>query len=213
VTIRATVLIETIPAAFEMDESFYELRDHRRRTELRSLDYIFSFIRNSAAARVVLPTARGVTMGPPFPQVVCRPADPDLPPPRIHAMGGHGGADPDQGRRPLRTPRRSTKSCRTRYGRCRPVTMATGSHIRSRAGRQWSIRFAGRFPPTLGQTRRRPRDAARLLTVPRVRSPKAGLRTNVDIGINYRTPVRAARQPGPSQSDADVHVGGGDRLR
>ena len=36
-TIRATVLIETILAAFEMDEILYELREHSRRPELRPL--------------------------------------------------------------------------------------------------------------------------------------------------------------------------------
>ena len=40
-TIRATVLIETIPAAFEMDEILYELRDHSAGLELRSLGLHF----------------------------------------------------------------------------------------------------------------------------------------------------------------------------
>ena len=40
-TIRATVLIETIPAAFEMDEILYELRDHSAGLELWSLGLHF----------------------------------------------------------------------------------------------------------------------------------------------------------------------------
>ena len=36
-TIKATVLIETILAAFEMDEILYELREHSRRAQLRAL--------------------------------------------------------------------------------------------------------------------------------------------------------------------------------
>lgn len=44
-TIRATVLIETIPAAFEMDEILYELRDHSAGLNCGRWDYIFSFIK------------------------------------------------------------------------------------------------------------------------------------------------------------------------
>ena len=44
-TIRATVLIETLPAAFEMDEILYELRDHSAGLNCGRWDYIFSFIK------------------------------------------------------------------------------------------------------------------------------------------------------------------------
>src|SRR5487761_1420981 len=44
-TIRATVLIETIPAAFEMDEILYELRDHSAGLNAGRWDYLFSIIK------------------------------------------------------------------------------------------------------------------------------------------------------------------------
>jgi malate synthase len=44
-TIKATVLIETIPAAFEMDEIIFELRDHMAGLNCGRWDYIFSFIK------------------------------------------------------------------------------------------------------------------------------------------------------------------------
>jgi len=44
-TIRATVLIETIMAAFEMDEILWELRDHSAGLNCGRWDYIFSFIK------------------------------------------------------------------------------------------------------------------------------------------------------------------------
>ena len=44
-TIRATVLIETILASFEMDEILYELRDHSAGLNCGRWDYIFSFIK------------------------------------------------------------------------------------------------------------------------------------------------------------------------
>ena len=44
-TIKATVLIETLPAAFEMDEILYELRRHSAGLNCGRWDYIFSFIK------------------------------------------------------------------------------------------------------------------------------------------------------------------------
>ncbi|HUO12494.1 MAG TPA: malate synthase A, partial [Caulobacteraceae bacterium] len=44
-TIKATVLIETLPAAFEMDEILYELRDHMAGLNCGRWDYIFSYIK------------------------------------------------------------------------------------------------------------------------------------------------------------------------
>ena len=44
-TIKATVLIETILAAFEMDEILYELRDHSAGLNAGRWDYIFSVIK------------------------------------------------------------------------------------------------------------------------------------------------------------------------
>ena len=44
-TIRATVLIETIPAAFEMEEILYELRDHASGLNAGRWDYLFSIIK------------------------------------------------------------------------------------------------------------------------------------------------------------------------
>ena len=59
-TIKATVLIETILAAFEMDEILYELRDHSAGLNCGRWDYIFSFIKKFARARTgrCCPTAR-----------------------------------------------------------------------------------------------------------------------------------------------------------
>jgi len=62
-TIKATVLIETLPAAFEMDEILYELREHSAGLNCGRWDYIFSFIkklRNDPAC--VLPDRSQVTM-------------------------------------------------------------------------------------------------------------------------------------------------------
>lgn len=62
-TIRATVLIETILATFEMDEILYELREHSSGLNCGRWDYIFSFIKKfSRDPKVVLPDRAQVTM-------------------------------------------------------------------------------------------------------------------------------------------------------
>ncbi|MBC7594274.1 MAG: malate synthase A [Kineosporiaceae bacterium] len=63
-TIRATVLIETIQAAFEMDEVLYELRDHCAGLNAGRWDYIFSIIKTFRARgrRFVFPDRKQITM-------------------------------------------------------------------------------------------------------------------------------------------------------
>ncbi|HEX9270032.1 MAG TPA: malate synthase A [Candidatus Limnocylindria bacterium] len=66
-TIKATVLIETHPAAFEMDEILYELRDHSAGLNAGRWDYIFSVIKKlSHRSDIVLPDRIQVTMTVPF---------------------------------------------------------------------------------------------------------------------------------------------------
>ncbi len=66
-SIKTTVLIETIPAAFEMDEILFELREHAAGLNAGRWDYIFSMIkkfRNSS--KFILPDRGQVTMAVPF---------------------------------------------------------------------------------------------------------------------------------------------------
>jgi malate synthase len=66
-TIKATVLIETILAAFEMDEILYELRDHIGGLNAGRWDYIFSMIKKMRNnADFVLPDRANITMAVPF---------------------------------------------------------------------------------------------------------------------------------------------------
>ena len=62
-SIKATVLIETLPAAFEMDEILYELREHSAGLNCGRWDYIFSFIKKQRAdPKALLPDRSQVTM-------------------------------------------------------------------------------------------------------------------------------------------------------
>jgi len=66
-SVRATVLIETILAAFEMDEILYELREHAAGLNAGRWDYIFSIIKKFRAREdMVLPDRAQVTMTVPF---------------------------------------------------------------------------------------------------------------------------------------------------
>ena len=67
-TIRATVLIETIQAGFEMEEILYELRDHCAGLNAGRWDYIFSIIKTFRArgSRFVFPDRKQITMTVPF---------------------------------------------------------------------------------------------------------------------------------------------------
>ncbi len=66
-TFKATVLIETIPAAFEMDEILFELRDHMAGLNCGRWDYIFSFIKRLGGREEFLtPNRSAMVMGQAF---------------------------------------------------------------------------------------------------------------------------------------------------
>jgi len=67
-TIRATVLIETYPAAFEMEEILYELREHSAGLNAGRWDYMFSVIKSfrTRGEEFLLPDRNSVTMTVPF---------------------------------------------------------------------------------------------------------------------------------------------------
>ena len=88
-TIKATVLIETLPAAFEMDEILYELREHSSGLNCGRWDYIFSFIKaHQASSACLLPDRSTVGMDRRFlssySQLVIRTCHRR----GVHAMGG-----------------------------------------------------------------------------------------------------------------------------
>ncbi|MFJ9885586.1 malate synthase A [Streptomyces sp. NPDC091287] len=67
-TVRATVLIETITAAYEMEEILYELREHASGLNAGRWDYLFSIVKNfrDGGSKFVLPDRNAVTMTAPF---------------------------------------------------------------------------------------------------------------------------------------------------
>lgn len=97
-TIRATVLIETILAAFEMDEIIYELREHSSGLNCGRWDYIFSTIkrfRNNP--RFLLPDRGAVTMTVPFMDAYVKLLINTCHKRGVHAMGGMAAQIPIKG--------------------------------------------------------------------------------------------------------------------
>jgi malate synthase len=87
-TIKATVLIETLPAAFEMDEILYELRDHSTGLNCGRWDYIFSCIKKLRSHDFVLADRGQVTMTSPFLRAYCQLLVKTCHRRNAHAMGG-----------------------------------------------------------------------------------------------------------------------------
>ncbi len=88
-TIKATVLIETMPAAFEMDEILYELREHSAGLNCGRWDYIFSFIKKLRARKdAVMPDRGLVTMDKGFLRAYSRLLVETCHRRGVHAMGG-----------------------------------------------------------------------------------------------------------------------------
>jgi len=88
-TIRATVLIETILAAFEMDEILYELKDHAAGLNAGRWDYIFSMIKKlSNHKQFLLPDRSQITMQVPFMRAYAQLMVKTCHKRSAHAMGG-----------------------------------------------------------------------------------------------------------------------------
>ncbi|CAO3703641.1 unnamed protein product [Rhizopus stolonifer] len=88
-TIRGTVLVETILAAYEMDEIIYELREHSSGLNCGRWDYIFSFIKKLRQhPEYVLPDRSAVTMTVPFMDAYVRLLIQTCHKRGVHAMGG-----------------------------------------------------------------------------------------------------------------------------
>jgi malate synthase len=97
-TVRATVLIETLPAAFEMEEILYELRDHCAGLNAGRWDYLFSVIKNyrTRGPRYVLPDRSRVTMTVPFMRAYTELLVATCHRRGAHAMGGMSAFIPDR---------------------------------------------------------------------------------------------------------------------
>ena len=189
-SIRCTVLIETILAAFEMDEILYELRDYGCALNAGRWDYIFSAIKKFRTRDWVLPDRVQVTMTVPFMRAYTELLVATCHKRGAHAIGGMAAfipsrKDPEVNRVALAKVRED-KERESRDGFDGTWVAHPGSRagLRPRSstpcsaiGRTSSIGCARTSYPTRRRCFRFP--------TRRARSPTQGLRTNVSVGIRY----------------------------
>lgn len=186
-SIRATCLIETILATFEMDEFLYELRDHSAGLNCGRWDYIFSFIKKLAADHsVILPDRSQVTMSTHFMRSysklcikTCHNRD-------IHAMGGMSAfipikSDPVANEKAL---------AQVRADKEREATDGhDGTWVAHPGLVPIALEVFNRVMPQANQISKKLSDftvtAADLLQVPTGEITEAGLRQNVAVGLGY----------------------------
>jgi malate synthase len=186
-TIRATVLIETIMAAFEMDEILYELRDHSAGLNCGRWDYIFSFIKKFAEDRdCVLPDRGQVTMTTHFLRSYSLLLIKTCHRREIHAMGGMAAQIP------IRDDSAANEAAMEKV-RADKEREAGDGHDGTWVAHPGLVAIAkevfDREMPQPNQIARKRQEmhvtASDLLAVPQGRLTEAGLRQNLNVGIGY----------------------------
>ena len=186
-TIRATVLIETLPAAFEMDEILFELREHSSGLNCGRWDYIFSFIKCFRGHRdYMLPDRGSVTMDRHFLKSYVELLIDTCHRRGAHAMGGMAAqipikSDPEANEQALDKVRQD-KLREVRAGHdgtwvAHPGLVPVAKEVFDRhmnGGNQLDRRREDLIVT--------PQD---LTTVPRGDITERGLRHNIDVGIQY----------------------------
>ena len=186
-TIRATVLIETIPAAFEMNEILYELREHSAGLNCGRWDYIFSFIKKfRSRPEFVLPDRSQVTMDRHFLRSYVELLVQTCHRRGIHAMGGMAAQIPIK-HDPVAN---ATALAKVIEDKMREAKRGHDGTWVAHPGLVMPAR--GVFDAFLAGPHQIevPREGGRvrgrdLLAVPRGEQTAAGLRMNVDVGIQY----------------------------
>jgi len=186
-TIKATVLIETILAAFEMDEILYELKDHSAGLNCGRWDYIFSIIKKFRNhADFVLPDRAAVTM-----TTHCMRSYSQLLIDTCHRRGAHamGGMaaqipiknDPDRNDAAIDKVRRDKER--------EAADGHDGTWVAHPGLVPVAMEVFDSFMPWPNQIHRRGEGrtigATDLLNVPRGEITEAGLRTNIAVGLRY----------------------------
>jgi malate synthase len=186
-TIRATVLIETILAAFEMDEILYELRNHSSGLNCGRWDYIFSFIkvfRNHP--EFVMPNRAQVTMNRHFLNAYVQLLIRTCHHRGIHAMGGMAAQIPIKND-PVASEAALQK---VREDKHREVQAGhDGTWVAHPGLVPVAMEIFDKHMPTPNQIHRKRDDvhvtAADLLTVPDGFITEDGLKIDIDVGIQY----------------------------
>lgn len=186
-TVRVTVLIETLPAAFEMDEILYELKDHCVGLNCGRWDYIFSFIKCLGGNRgYLLPDRADVTMNRHFLKSYVQLLIKTCHRRGAHAMGGMAAQIPIRGDE-------AANQAALEKVRADKEREASAGHDGTWVAHPGLIPIAREAfgehmtgPNQLGVKRNEVSVSAEdLLRVPQGEITEAGLRHNIKVGIQY----------------------------
>jgi malate synthase len=188
-TIRATVLIETITAAFQMDEILYELREHSAGLNAGRWDYIFSVIKKFRnRPEFVLPDRSAVTMATPFMHAYTELQIATCHKRGAHAIGGMAAFIPNKADPEV------TEAAFTKVGadkRREAEAGCDGTWVAHPGlvgvARAEFDKILGERPNQLERQRDVHIAATDLLdvSIPGASVTEAGLRTNINVGIRY----------------------------
>ncbi|NGQ96686.1 malate synthase A [Brevibacillus sp. SYP-B805] len=186
-TIKATVLIETILAAFEMDEIIYELRDHMAGLNCGRWDYIFSYIKKFRHhPDVILPDRSQVTMTVPFMRAYSLLTIQTCHKRNAHAIGGMSAYIPVK-----HDPTANEEAMqRVRADKLREASDGhDGTWVAHPGLVPVALEVFDAHMPSPHQIDRKLEDLAvtaeQLLDVPEGTITEAGLRTNISVAIQY----------------------------
>jgi malate synthase len=186
-TVRATVLIETIMAAFEMDEIIYELKDHMGGLNCGRWDYIYSYIKKFAEdPKAVMPDRAQVTMTTHFLQSYVRLLIKTCHRRNIHAMGGMAAQIPIKNDPAAN----DAAMAKVRADKEREVSEGhDGTWVAHPGLVALAKEVFDKGMPEANQIARKRQDvnitAADLLKVPTGQVTEAGLRSNINVGLGY----------------------------
>jgi len=186
-TIKATVLIETLPAAFEMDEILWELKEHSAGLNCGRWDYIFSVIKTLRADPAwVIPDRAQVTMQQPFMRAYTQLLIRTCHRRQVHAMGGMAAQIPIKD-----DPRANEEALeKVRADKLREVKDGhDGTWVAHPGLVPVALEIFDAHMPTPHQIHVTREDVqvteADLLRVPEGTRTEAGLRHNVRVGVQY----------------------------
>lgn len=186
-TIKATVLIETILAAFQMDEILYELREHSAGLNCGRWDYIFSFIKKFRNREGVLfPDRMQITMTVPNMRAYSLLAIQTCHKRKAHAIGGMAAQIPVKGDHQANeaafTKIRADKEREAKDGH-------DGTWIAHPGMVKTALEVFNEYVPTPNQIHKALENvsitAQDLLQIPEGEITELGIRTNIRVGISY----------------------------
>lgn len=186
-TIKATVLIETITASFQIDEIIYELRNHMAGLNCGRWDYIFSYIKKFRNHEgFVVPNRDQVTMTSPFMEAYSLKVIQGCHKRNVHAMGGMAAQIPVKGDEKAN----QTAFDKVYNDKLREVKNGhDGTWVAHPALVEVAMDVFNEFMPEKNQIDNKRKDVLiteqQLVEVPKGTITEEGVRKNINVGILY----------------------------